>query len=163
VTPSPGELEIGRVGRAHGVHGEVTVTFVSNRRERAEPGAVMHAGNRTLVVASARPHHDKWLVHFEGVDDRTAAEALRGALLTAEPLDAVVALADDEFWVHDLIGSAVVESRGATLGRVVAIEANPAHDLLVLDQDVLVPLPFVVERRDDGTIVVELPEGLLEL
>jgi 16S rRNA processing protein RimM len=155
VTPSPGELEIGRVGRAHGVHGEVTVTFVSNRRERAEPGAVMHAGNRTLVVASARPHHDKWLVHFEGVDDRTAAEALRG--------DAVVALADDEFWVHDLIGSAVVESRGATLGRVVAIEANPAHDLLVLDQDVLVPLPFVVERHDDGTIVVELPEGLLEL
>ena len=86
MTPAPGELEIGRIGSPHGVRGEVTVTFVTNRTERAAPGAELRGGDRTLVIASARPHHGKWLIRFEGVDDRIAAEALRGTLLTAPPL-----------------------------------------------------------------------------
>jgi 16S rRNA processing protein RimM len=64
--------------------------------------------------------------------------------------------------VHELIGSAVVDTDGSALGRVVGIEANPAHDLLVLDTDVLVPMVFVVEHRDD-VVVVDPPAGLLEL
>jgi 16S rRNA processing protein RimM len=162
VTPVPGELEVGRVGTAHGVNGEVTISFVSNRAERTEAGTVVHAGERTLVVAAARRHHDKWLVRFVGVDDRDDAIALRGAVLTAAPLVGADVLEPDEYWVHELIGSAVVDVRGTTIGRVVAVEANPAHDLLVLDGGGLVPMPFVVDRRD-GAIVVELPEGLLDL
>jgi 16S rRNA processing protein RimM len=161
MAPAPGELEVGRVGAPHGVRGEVSVTFVTNRAERAARGAVMHAGDRTLVVADARPHQQKWIVHFEGVDDRTSAEALRGALLTATPIDGG-ALGDGEYWVHELIGSNVVGADGRALGRVVAVEANPAHDLLVLDSDALVPMPFVVERKGD-TVVVQLPDGLLDL
>jgi 16S rRNA processing protein RimM len=162
LAPAPGELEVGRVGRPHGLRGEVSVTFVSNRPERTAPGAVLRAGDRVLVVETARRHQDKWLVRFEGVDDRNAAEALRGTVLTAQPLAASSALADDEFWVHELIGSAVVDTTGRALGRVVGVEANPAHDLLVLDTDALVPMVFVVERRD-ATLVVDLPEGLLDL
>jgi 16S rRNA processing protein RimM len=162
VAPAPGELEVGRIGHPHGLRGEVSITFVSNRPERAAPGAVLHAGDRVLVIASSRRHQGKWLVHFEGVDDRSSAEALRGSLLTAEPLTDTTHLDDGEFWVHELIGSAVVDTQGSALGRVVGIEANPAHDLLVLDTDVLVPMVFVVEHRDD-VVVVDPPAGLLEL
>ncbi len=99
---------------------------------------------------------------FDGVDDRSSAEALKGTLLTAEPLTAAAPLADGEFWVHELIGSSVVDTAGNTLGTVVGVEANPAHDLLVLDTDALVPMVFVVERVD-GVVVVDPPAGLLEL
>ena len=162
MTPAPGELEVGRIGAPHGVHGEVSVSFVTNRVERTAPGTVLHAAGRALLVAAARPHHDKWLIRFVGVDDRDAAEALRGSVLTAEPLTEPDVLERDEYWVHELIGSAVVDGNGARLGNVVAVEANPAHDLLVLDSGHLVPMPFVVEGRD-GTIVVDLPDGLLDL
>ena len=64
--------------------------------------------------------------------------------------------------MHELIGSPVVDTAGNALGRVVGIEANPAHDLLVLDTDALVPMVFVVERIDD-VIVVDPPAGLFEL
>jgi len=162
VTPAPGELEVGRIGGAHGVRGEVSVTFVTNRLERAAPGAVMHAGDRVLVVESARPHHQQWLIRFEGVADRSSAEALRGAVLTASPLDDHVTLDTGEFWVHELIGSRVADTAGVALGTVVAVEANPAHDLLVLDGGALVPMTFVVDRRDD-TIIVDVPEGLFDV
>jgi 16S rRNA processing protein RimM len=162
VTPAPGELEIGRIGGAHGVRGEVSVTFVTNRLERAAPGAVMHAGDRVLVIESARPHQNHWLIRFEGVADRASAEALRGAVLTASPLDGDVTLATGEFWVHELIGSCVVDTTGVALGTVVAVEANPAHDLLVLDGGALVPMNFVVDRRDDA-IIIDVPEGLFDV
>jgi 16S rRNA processing protein RimM len=161
VTPAPGELEIGRIGSPHGVRGEVTVTFVTNRSERAAPGTELHGGERTLVIVSARPHHGKWLVRFEGIDDRNAAETLRGTLLTAPPLRAA-ALEDGEYWVHELIGARVVDPAGGALGTIVAVEANPANDLLVLDTDALVPITFVV-RHADGEVVVDVPDGLLEL
>src|SRR4051794_16408857 len=140
--PASGDrLVVGRVGRAHGLRGEVAVRFTSNRPARAEPGAVLYVGERELVIATARPHQDRVLVRFEGVDDRTAAEALQGLELTGARLagdDA--ALEDDEFWVHEMVGAEVVDRAGAAVGRVVAVEANPAHDLLVLDHGALVPM-----------------------
>ena len=162
MAPAAGELEVGRVGRPHGVRGEVSIHFVSNRPERTAPGAVLHAGERELVIASSRRHQDRWLVRFRGVDDRGAAEQLRGSVLTAAPLGADASLDEGEFWVHELIGSSVVDTSGRALGDVVNVEANPAHDLLVLDTGALVPLVFVVERRD-ATVVVDPPEGLLDL
>jgi 16S rRNA processing protein RimM len=162
VAPAAGELEVGRVGRPHGVRGEVSIAFVSNRLERTMPGAVLRAGDRELVVASARRHQDRWLVRFEGIDDRDAAETLRGATLTAAPLGKAAALEEGEFWVHELIGSTVVDTAGRAHGAVVNVEANPAHDLLVLESGALVPLAFVVERRD-AIVVVDPPEGLFDL
>lgn len=158
---APGELEVGRIGRAHGIRGEVAVTFTSNREERYAVGAVLHAVGRPLVITASRPHQGRRLVRFEGVDDRSAAEALLGVVLTASPLDADV-LDEGEHWVHELIGALVVERDGAEIGRVTSVEANPAHDQLVLDTGALVPMVFVVEQRGD-TVVVELPDGLLEL
>jgi len=163
MTPDPGErLVVGRVGRAHGLRGEVAVTFTSNRPERAEPGSVLYAGARELVIEASRPHQGRMLVQFAGVDDRTAAERLLGVELTADPLAGGVELDDDELWVHEVVGAEVVDRAGTRVGRVTAVEANPAHDLLVLDGGTLVPMVFVVEQRD-GVLVIDPPDGLLDI
>jgi len=156
---APGRLEVGRIGRAHGLRGEVYVTPVSNVRERFAPGSVLWAGDRELVVTASRSQQQRLLVRFVGVDDRDAAEALRNRVLVADPLGAAP---EGELWVHELIGSEVRDRAGAVLGRVVSVEANPAHDLLVLDAGPLVPMVFVVSAGD-GVVVVELPDGLLDL
>jgi 16S rRNA processing protein RimM len=111
------------------------------------------------VIASARPNQHRFVVRFEGVDDREGADALRSRLVEAEPLGEAP---EGEFWVHELIGSEVRDRSGATLGTVVAVEANPAHDLLVLDGGALVPMVFVVSS-ESGVVVVDPPEGLFDL
>jgi len=151
-------LEVGRVTKAHGVRGEVVVSLLTDRLERVAPGSVLYAGERALRVVASRPHQKHHIVSFEAVNSREAADALHGAVLQAEPIDD-----DEELWVHELIGAAVVGVDGATVGTVESVQANPASDLLVLDGGALVPVAFLVDRRDDGTVVVDLPEGLLDL
>jgi 16S rRNA processing protein RimM len=164
VTPGVDEgdvplLEIGVVIRPHGVRGEVVVDLVSNRPEtRLAPGSVLESDRGALEVAGARPHQGRWIVAFVGVGDRDQADALRGAILSAAPLEEEGAL-----WVHELIGAEVVDAAGRRFGRVEAVEANPASDLLVLERGHLVPLVFVTERRPDGTVVIDPPPGLFEL
>ena len=154
----PERLEVGRVGRPHGLRGEVAMTFTSNREERRRPGTVLYtADDRELVIDAIRPHQGRYLVQFAGIDDRDAATALRGVVLTAPPVPGQ----PDELWVHELIGCDVVDRAGHRHGQVVAVEANPAHDLLVLDSSALVPIVFVVEHTA-GRVVVDLPDGLLE-
>jgi 16S rRNA processing protein RimM len=157
VAAHPDRLEVGRVGRPHGLHGEVAVTFTSDREERRQPGVVLYADGRQLVVEAIRPHQGRFLVRFAGITDRDQAAGLRGVRLEAAPLTGE----DDELWVHELIGAEVLDRAGHAHGRVVAVEANPAHDLLVLDNDTLVPVVFVVEHGP-GRIVVDPPAGLLE-
>ncbi len=156
---TPARLEVGRVGRAKGLRGEVMVTLSTNRHERMTAGAVLYSGDRALVIREAHEHQGRWRVQFEGLDDRNAAEALRGAVLTGDPLGDAP---EGEAWVHDLIGTEVHDRAGTMLGRITSVEDNPAHDLLVLDNGALVPMVFVVEHRND-VIVVELPDGLLDL
>jgi 16S rRNA processing protein RimM len=160
MTAAPDRLEVGRIGRPQGLRGEVTALLSTDRAERTEPGAVLYADDRELVVVRARARKQGWVIQFEGVSDVEGAEALRGAVLTAAPLtdDEVE---DDTWWVHDLVGADVVDTAGRTLGRVTAIEANPAHDLLVLDGGALVPLPFVTDRAP-GRVTIDVPDGLLD-
>lgn len=152
-------LEVGRIGRAHGVRGAVYVSLLTDRTERLDVGARLQAKGGWLVVASARPAGTRWLVQFEGLDDRTAAEAYVNTPLLAEPLAAL----DDQGWyVHDLIGAAVVGVDGSDHGRCVSVVANPAHDLLELDSGVLVPVVFVTGIVD-GVVTIDPPDGLFDL
>jgi 16S rRNA processing protein RimM len=153
--PGAARLEVGRLGRAHGLRGEISVTLTSDRSERLAPGSTLTTDDRELVVRAARPHQQRWLVSFDGIDDRTAAERLQGASLYAEALPTE----GDELWVHELIGATVRDPAGTTLGVVEAIEANPASDLLVLDGERLVPLTFVV-AHEPGVVTVDVPDGL---
>jgi 16S rRNA processing protein RimM len=155
----PVRLEVGRVGRAHGLRGEVHVVAVTNRPERFAPESRLCVGDRELVVDSARASGSGWVVKFAGVDDREAAEALRGMIVHG---DALGAAPEGELWVHEVIGAEVRDRAGARIGQVDAVQANPAHDLLVLDTGALVPMVFVVEH-EPGVVVVDLPDGLLDL
>ena len=159
--------EVGRIVKAHGIKGEVSVDPISPLAERFAPGVVLHAGDRTFVVVTARPHQGRLLIGFEGIVDRTTAEGLRGTVLTADPLpgeddDGDGRLGDDEVWVHDLVGAEVVDTAGVVLGRCTAVVENPASDLLELESGALIPLVFHVEHGD-GRVVVDPPPGLLDL
>lgn len=133
------------------------VRLTTDRTERLDPGSVLDSERGPMAVVSSRPHKRDWIVAFEGIPDRTTAEELPGLKLLAEPLDD-----PDVLWVHELVGTTVVDTDGTELGTVTAVEANPASDLLVLGGGALVPLRFVVERGD-GRVVVAVPEGLLDL
>lgn len=153
-----GLLEVGRVDRGHGLRGEVVVTLTSDRTERLAPGAHLWVGETEREVAASRPHQQRWLVHFAGIGRREEADALRGAVLRAAPLD----VDDGTLWVHELVGAVVALPDGREAGTVVAVQDNPAHDLLVLDGGELVPVVFVVDASGlPGRVVVDPPEGLL--
>jgi 16S rRNA processing protein RimM len=140
------------------VRGEVIVVLTSDRSERVAPGARLQRDRADdLVVEASRRHQNGWIVSFEGVLTRNQSEGLRGTLLYGEPIDD-----PDVDWVHELIGATVRTVAGDEIGTVRSVEDNPASDLLVLDSGALVPMVFVVSR-DGDVIVVDLPEGLLEL
>jgi 16S rRNA processing protein RimM len=148
---------VGRVVRPHGLRGEVVVDLVSNRAERSMPGSVFITDEGELCIESSRPFQHRWLVTFAGVQGIDAAEALRDRVLRAPPLDDPSAL-----WVHELVGSAVIDKAdGRHLGTVTAVVANPVSDLLELDGGALVPLRCVVDHSP-GRIVVDVPLGLLD-
>lgn len=149
-------LEVGRVVAPHGIRGEVVVVLVTNRTERLAPGSRLCVGSSTLLVEGSRPHRGAWLVRFAGVSSRDQAEELRGATLLAEPISDA-----DALWVHELVGCRVLRLDGTVLGRVAALEANPASDLLVLESGALVPLCFV-RQREPGVVWVEAPVGLVD-
>lgn len=168
--PQPPLVEVGRITRPHGLRGEVVVALTSDREERVAVGARLETDRGPLVVTSARREHRKgqqrhtsqytqhWVVEFDGHVGREAAEGLRGLVLRAEPIDD-----PDELWVDDLVGATVeLAGSGEVAGTCVAVVANPASDLLELDTGALVPIVFLVDRRE-GVVVVDPPEGLFDL
>ena len=154
--PPEGLLEVGRISRPHGLGGDVYVDLTTDRTERLDPGSRLWCRGEWLTVNHAARQPQRWLVRFEGITDRTAAERLAGARLHAEPIDD-----PDALWVHHLVGAEVVELDGAARGRCVAVIDNPAADLLELDSGALVPVTFVVGFAD-GVVTIDPPEGLFE-
>ncbi|MDG2112583.1 MAG: ribosome maturation factor RimM [Actinomycetota bacterium] len=156
MTPE-GLLEVGFIGKAHGLNGDVSVKLVTNRLERVAPGSVLDTEHGPLVVEQSRPHQERYLVKFEGIGNRNAAETLRGRVLFATPIED-----EGELWVHQLVGSTVVDQDGVERGVVDSVQANPASDLLVLDTGHLVPLAFVSDSSD-LVVRVDVPAGLFDL
>jgi 16S rRNA processing protein RimM len=155
-------LTVGRVLRAHGLAGEVVVDLWTDQTQRLDPGSSLDTPRGALRVVSSRPlggPKNRYLVRFESVGDRQAAEALRGLDLSAEPLELPGTL-----WVHQLVGALVRDSGGRELGRVAAVESNPASDLLVLEAGGLIPVRFVTGHDPSRhTVDVDIPDGLLEV
>ncbi len=148
---------VGYVRRPHGVRGDTYVDLTTDREERLAVGSRLWVNGGWVIVATSRLLPQRWLVHFEGFDDRSAVEALTNRELYAEPI-----ADDDALWVHELIGSEVIEVGGTHRGRCVAVLANPANDLLELDGGALVPIPFVISHKH-GVITVDVPDGLFDL
>lgn len=166
--PGEGEVLVGRVGRAHGVRGDVAVEVRTDAPElRFADGAVLRTDRGPLTVEHAVWHSGRLLVGFVGVADRSAAEALRGLDLRIPAADRGDAGAD-AWWDEDLVGLAAVTGDGRTLGTVTDV-VHAGQDLLAVTtpdgREVLVPfVRALVPRVDPGgrRLVVDPPPGLFE-
>ena len=179
-------LVVARIGRAHGIKGEVTIEVRTDAPdERFTPGAVLHvapvaqppAGTAkasasapalpaTLTLETVRDHNGTLLLGFAGIRDRNQAEELRGAVLEAELPE--VSDEPDAWYDHELVGLTAVDPAGATLGEVVAVEHPGAQDLLVVRRPDgirrLVPFVVAIVPTVDvagGTVVIDAPPGLI--
>jgi 16S rRNA processing protein RimM len=180
MAPADLQLLVARIGKPHGLRGEVTVQLHTDDPEgrfvvgatfatEAAPGSGVP---RELTLSSRRVHRGIWLLGFEQVPDRTGAESLRGTrLLLDAPAAAASAEDDDEGWYEDdLVGLAVVGTDGSPIGRVSGLETGPAQDLLVVELaqggEALVPFVEAIVPDVDvegGRVVIDPPPGLLEL
>jgi 16S rRNA processing protein RimM len=168
-------LVVGRVGRPHGLRGEVTIEVrTDDPAQRFAPGSVLatNPGERgPLVVSSARWHSGTLLVVFDGFDDRDAAEELRNTLLEIDSAELKPLSDPEEFYDHDLIGLRVVTVAGEDVG-VVADVLHHGQDLLVVEgagnrAGAEILIPFVAALVPDvdvagGRLTVDAPAGLLD-
>lgn len=167
-------LVVGRIGRAQGVRGELTVEVrTDSPEERFSSGAVLFTEERpgvppTVTVESHRWQSGRLVIRLGGVADRTAAEAMRGVVLLAD-VD-VLDNDDDEFHDQALIGLAVRDLDGNALGQVSSVLHLPGQDLLSVltgsGSELLVPFVSEIVPEVDlegGFLVVDLPSGLAEL
>ncbi len=163
------ELTVARVGKAHGLRGEVALDLrTDDPEERLAVGsrlATVPASAGPLAVVTVRVHQGRWLVGFEGVHDRTGAEALRGVELVVE---AEASDEEDAWYPHELAGLRAQDADGRELGRVEGLEHLPAHDALVLREPdgsrTLVPFVRQIVPVVDvagGFVVLDPPGGLL--
>ena len=170
-------LTVGEVIKPHGVHGEVGVKSLTERPDlRFRPGEELWLGPdednlEPITIRSVRTHKQGYLVLFDSVTDRNAAEGMRKWKLFI-PADRVPEPAEGRYYHHQLIGLAVLDESGAAMGRVSQVIANPGQDLLEVrlssqgGKQVLVPLVEDIVREVDlaaGTLTVRLPQGLLDI
>ncbi len=165
------QLVVGRIGRPHGVRGEVTVEVRTDDPELRLPvgGSIAtDPPNRgPLVIEGRRWHNGVLLLSLAGVAGRDAADALRGTMLVIDSAEVAPSDDPDEFHDHELIGLKVVTVAGEPVGEVTDV-LHHGQDLLVIrrdgQDDALVPfVKALVPEVDvaDGRLVVDPPEGLL--
>jgi 16S rRNA processing protein RimM len=167
------QLVVARIGRAHGVKGEVTVEVRTDEPElRLAPGAVLltdPASTGPLTIETGRVHSGRLLLRFEGVRDRSAAEALRNTLLIAEVDPEVLPDEEDEYYDHQLMDLDVVTTEGVEVGRITEISHLPTQDLFIVERpdgsEVLIP--FVEEivteiDLEEQKAVIDPPPGLID-
>ncbi|ORB32519.1 ribosome maturation factor RimM [Mycolicibacterium parafortuitum] len=176
------DLVVGRVAKAHGVTGELSVEvrtddpggrFVAGATLRARAprgGSDRNVSDRNVVVESVRPHGDRLLLRLEGVGSRDAAEALRGTLFLVDSGSLPPIEDPDEFYDHQLEGLKVVTTAGHDVGTVAEVLHTAAGELLAVrdadNAEVLVPFVSAIVvsvSLQDQLVTIDPPEGLLEL
>ncbi|MEV6159236.1 ribosome maturation factor RimM [Nonomuraea sp. NPDC052129] len=165
------QLVVGRIGRPHGVRGDVTVEVRTDDPElRFAVGAAVAtdpADRGPLVIESRRWHKGALLITFAGVTQRDTAEELRGTMLVIDSDEVTPSDDPDEFHDHQLTGLAVVTVSGEAVGEVTDV-LHHGQDLLVVrrsgQDDALIPFVRALVPEvdlDGGRLVVDPPEGLL--
>ena len=164
---------VGRVGRPHGIRGEVVIGVRTDEPDlRFAVGAILDFARQEegptdghgLTVAAKRWHSGQLLIAFDGVTDRAAAGELTGSWLSVDSSQLPELSDPDEFRDHELIGLSVRTAAGDPVG-VVADVLHHGQDLLVVGKDVFIPFVKAlvpVVDLEGGKLVVDPPEGLLE-
>lgn len=166
-SPPEEPVTVARVVAAHGVRGELRAIPESDYPERLRPGREVYlAGPRpgwTRIVA-ARPHRAPlWLLRLDGVEDRDAAEALRGSELQVAAAD-LPPLPEGTYYHHQIVGLQVVTEAGRVLGHVEDIRRTGSADVYVVGPHLIPALREVVRSVDlaAGRMVVRPLPGLIE-
>lgn len=165
-------LQVARIGKPHGIRGEVTVQVLTdNPEERFTAGEeliVVDGPVKTLTVKNARWNKTILMLSFKEINDRNQAETLRGARLEIEVSDEPED-ESDEWYEHELLDLKVMLD-GQQVGVITALRTNPAQDLLVFEdaEGNEIYLPFVDEfvpeiDPEAGIVVITPPAGLLTL
>ena len=160
---TPAYITLAAIAGAHGITGEVRLKLFAQSLDSVSVHKAFQAGDRTLTLKSLRPDKIGAVARFAEITDRTAAEALRGILLTV-PRDTLPPLADGEYYHADIIGLAVLTTTGGAVGTVTAIENYHAGDILEITRPdgktVMVPFrpPAVHEL---GAVITVDPDWLV--
>jgi 16S rRNA processing protein RimM len=166
------QLVVGRIGRPHGIRGEVTVEVrTDDPGARFAPGSVLATDpseRGPLTVERVRWHSGRLLVGFEGSGDRDAAESLRGTILLVDSADLAPPDDPEEFYDHQLVDLTAISVDGAEIGVVTEVLHTAGQDLLVVRRsvggEVLVPFVAQIVPKVDvpgKRLVIDPPEGLL--
>ena len=156
-------LAVGRVARAHGIRGRVLLAPYNAESTGLEKVRRLFLEGREYEVARAERVNLGYLMSLKGVDDRDAADALRGqeAMVDRRELPPPE---EGEIYAVDLIGFTVADARGKVHGVVEDLEEAGPQDLLKLKGGALVPLGLVQEVVSEARrIVIEVPEGLFDI
>jgi 16S rRNA processing protein RimM len=157
------KLNVGRIGKAHGILGEATIEVRTDEAEdRFAIGAILETDNHgNLTVASARVHNGILLLGFEGIDDRNTIEALRNELLYADVDIQAPGIDEDDYHVLQLIGCTAFLVDGDEFGIVTDVLNLPGQDVLAIksaEGEVLIPfvhqLVPVVDIKDKRMTVI---------
>lgn len=151
-------VTLAAIAGAHGVRGEVRLKLFGEGAEALRAFSVFDAGDRKLTLKSVRPANQGAVATFAEVNDRSAAEALRGTVLTV-PRSALPPLAEGEYYHHDLLGLPCVSTDGVAIGHVAAVENFGAGDILEIEKPdrkrFMVPMTAqaVPAWNDDGVTI----------
>jgi 16S rRNA processing protein RimM len=138
------KLNVGRIGKAHGILGEATIEVRTDEAEdRFAIGAVLETDNHgELTVVSARVHNGILLLGFRGIEDRNSIETLRNELLYAEVDIQAPGIDEDDYHVLQLVGCTAYLVDGDEFGTVTDVLNLPGQDVLAIksaDGEVLIP------------------------
>lgn len=166
------KLNVGRIGKAHGILGEATIEVRTDEAEdRFAIGAVLETESHgNLTVASARVHNGILLLSFEGIEDRNAIEGLRNELLYADVDIDAPGLDEDDYHVLQLIGCKAYLVDGDEFGEVTEVLNLPGQDVLVIKSEsgeTLIPfvrqlVPIVDIKARRMTVIPPVIEGQMK-
>jgi 16S rRNA processing protein RimM len=155
-------IALAAVAGAHGVKGEVRLKLFSERAESLAAHEKLYVGGTARRLLTIRDGGKTAVARFEGINDRSAAEALRGSLVEVDR-SALPPLEEGEYYHADLIGLPCVDRDGQAVGTVLAIENYGAGDLLEIELEdgkrSLTPFRPGIADLEGGRIVVD-PEFL---
>jgi 16S rRNA processing protein RimM len=151
-------VTLAAIAGAHGISGEVRLKLFAEGVDSLKRHKGFHVGDRVLTLNSVKPGSTGAIARFAEIADRSAAEALRGTLLTV-PRDALPPLAEGEYYHADLLGLPCVDADGVALGTVAAVENFGAGDLLEIERPdgkkALIPFRPGIADLVDGKIVAD--------
>ena len=177
-TEAPQYLVVGHLNKAHGTKGEIFVWPLTDHPESTfAAGVVLYLGDTdgglptdppTLTIEASRAYRRGFLVRFEGVNDRSGGDGLRGCYVM-RGMEQIEELEEGETFYHDLLGMEVVTAEGELVGEVIEIyELKPADLLEIRGPEKDFMIPYISEMIQsvsvaDNRIVLDPPPGLLEV